>query len=146
MKFDGEQVARMTSDSKVAILILEDLATWQKLNVTAFLATGIANAAPEAMGRPYEDAAGRRHAPLLGQPILIFAANSETLARAFRQSVERGLTRAVYVRAMFSTGHDEANRAAFLAEPAEAPDLVGLALRGPKKDVDKATKGAALHP
>ena len=29
-------------DTKVAILILADLATWQKLNVTAFLATGIA--------------------------------------------------------------------------------------------------------
>ena len=25
-------------------------------------------------------------------------------------------------------------------------DLVGLALRGPKKDVDKATKGSSLHP
>jgi hypothetical protein len=37
-------------DTKVAILVLEDLAIWQKLNVTAFLATGIAAAAPEALG------------------------------------------------------------------------------------------------
>jgi hypothetical protein len=29
-------------DTKVAILILADLPTWQKLNVAAFLATGIA--------------------------------------------------------------------------------------------------------
>lgn len=133
-------------DTKVAILVLEDLATWQKLNVTAFLATGIAGAAPEAMGQPYEDGAGRRHASLLGQPMLILAAKPETLARAYRVSIERGLTRAVYVRAMFSTGHDDANRAAFQAEPADQPDLVGLALRGLKKDVDKATKGASLHP
>jgi hypothetical protein len=136
----------MVFDTKVAILVLEDLAVWQKLNVTAFLATGIAAAAPEAMGEPYEDAAGRQHARLLGQPMLIFAAGPETLLRAYRQGIERGLTRAVYVRAMFSTGHDAANRAAFLAEPAETPDLVGIALRGPKKDVDKATKGATLHP
>jgi hypothetical protein len=136
----------MVFDTKVAILVLEDLAIWQKLNVTAFLATGIAAAAPEAMGEPYEDAAGRQHARLLGQPMLIFAAGPETLLRAYRQGIERGLTRAVYVRAMFSTGHDAANRAAFLAEPAETPDLVGIALRGPKKDVDKATKGATLHP
>ena len=136
----------MVFDTKVAILVREDLEIWQKLNVTAFLATGIAAAAPEAMGEPYEDAAGRFHARLLGQPILIFAANPETLARAFRQSVERGLTRAVYVKAMFATGHDAANRAVFLAENPEAPDLVGLALRGLKKDVDKATKGATLHP
>jgi hypothetical protein len=133
-------------DTKVAILVLEDLAVWQKLNVTAFLATGIAGAAPEAMGEPYEDAAGRPHARLLGQPMLIFAASPDVLQRAYRQAIERSLTRAAYVRAMFETGHDAANRAVFMQEPAERPDLVGLALRGLKKDIDKATKGALLHP
>ena len=135
----------MVFDTKVAILVLDDLAVWQKLNVTAFLATGIAGAAPEAMGEPYEDAAGRRYAALLGQPILIFAATPQALLRAWRNGIERGLTSAVYVRAMFATGHDAANRAAFKAEPADAPDLVGIALRGPRKDVDKATKLASLH-
>ena len=136
----------MVFDTKVAILVLDDLPVWQKLNVTAFLASGIAAAAPDAIGEPYEDAAGRFHARLLGQPMLIFAAEPDQLQRAFRQGIARNLTRAVYVRAMFSTGHDAANRAAFKAEPADAPDLVGLALRGLRKDVDKATKGAALHP
>ncbi|TGD96896.1 DUF2000 domain-containing protein [Methylobacterium nonmethylotrophicum] len=133
-------------DTKVAILVREDLAVWQKLNVTAFLATGIAGAAPEAMGEPYLDAAGRRHARLLGQPMLIFAASAEVLQRAWQQAIQRDLTRSAYVRAMFETGHDAANREVFRAEPADAPDLVGLALHGPKKDVDKATKGASLHP
>jgi hypothetical protein len=136
----------MVFDTKVAILVLDDLAVWQKLNVTAFLASGIAGAAPEALGEPYEDAGGRKHARLLGQPMLIFAARPEALLRAYRVGIERDLTRAVYVRAMFSTGHDAANRAAFRAESADAPDLVGVALRGPKKDVDKATKGSSLHP
>jgi hypothetical protein len=136
----------MVFETKVAILVLEDLPVWQKLNVAAFLATGVAGAAPEAMGEPYVDAAGREHARLLGQPMLVFAATPDGLLRAYRAGIERGLARAVYVRAMFSTGHDAANRAAFLAEPADAPDLVGLALRGPRKDVDKATKGASLHP
>ena len=136
----------MVFDTKVAIVVLDDLAIWQKLNVTAFLATGIAGAAPEAMGEPYEDAAGRRFARLLGQPILVFAAGSDGLLRAWRQGIERGLTHAVYVRSMFATGNDEANRAVFKAEPADAPDLVGVALRGPRKDVDKATNGASLHP
>jgi hypothetical protein len=135
----------MTFDTKVAILVLDDLAVWQKLNVTAFLATGIAGAVPEAMGEPYEDAANRRFTPLLGQPILVFAANPRALLHAHRNAIERGLTCAVYVRAMFATGHDAANRAAFKAEPADAPDLVGIALRGPKKDVDRATKHASLH-
>lgn len=132
-------------DTKVAILVRGDLAVWQKLNVTAFLATGIAAAVPEAMGEPYEDAAGRPHARLLGQPILILSGGQEVLQRAYRQAIERNLIRAVYVRAMFSTGHDAANRAVFKAEPPNAPDLVGIALHGPKRDVDKATKGAVLH-
>jgi hypothetical protein len=136
----------MVFETKVAVLVLEGLPVWQKLNVAAFLATGVAGAAPEAMGQPYVDAAGREHARLLGQPMLVFAAAPDALLRAFRAGIERGLARAVYVRAMFSTGHDAANRAAFLAEPADAPDLVGLALRGPKKDVDRATKGCSLHP
>jgi hypothetical protein len=133
-------------DTKVAILVLEDLATWQKLNVTAFLATGIAGAAPDAMGEPYLDAAGRTHARLLGQPMLIFAATLPTLHHAWHQALTRNLTRAAYVRAMFETGHDAANRHAFQAEPPDTPNLVGLALRGPRKDIDKATKGASLHP
>jgi hypothetical protein len=67
------------------------------------------------------------------------------LLYAWRSGIERGLTCAIYVRAMFTTGHDAANRAAFKAAPADAPDLVGIALRGPKKDVDKATRHASLH-
>ena len=84
-------------------------------------------------------------ARLLGQPILVFAAGADGLARAWRVALERALARAVYVRAMFETGHDAANRAVFKAEPAEAPDLVGVAVRGAKKDVDRATKGLRLH-
>ena len=78
--------------------------------------------------------------------MLIFAASAEVLQRAWQQAIQRDLTRSAYVRAMFETGHDAANRAVFAAEPADAPDLVGLALHGPKKDIDKAIKGAVLHP
>ena len=66
-------------DTKVAILVLDDLPVWQKLNVTAFLATGIAGATPEAMGEPYEDSGGRRYARLLGQPILVFADDGRSM-------------------------------------------------------------------
>ncbi len=136
----------MIFETKVALLVRDDLVAWQRLNVAAFLASGIASAAPEAMGEPYKDAAGRRYVPLLGQPMLIFAASAADLLKARRIALERELTTAAYVAAMFATGHDAANREAFRAEPADAPDLVGLALRGPKKDVDKATKGLKLHP
>ncbi len=132
----------MIFETKVAILVLHDLPVWQKLNVTAFIATGISGAVPQAMGDPYEDAAGRRHTPLLGQPMLIFSATPDVLQRAWQQSIQRDLIRAPYVRAMFETGHDVANRAAFKAENADAPDLVGLALYGPKEGYRQGHKGS----
>jgi hypothetical protein len=136
----------MEFETKVAIVVREDLASWQKLNVTAFLATGIAAAAPDAIGKPYEDANGRKYAALLGQPMMIHTGDLSGLQRAFQQGHQRELMMAVYVQAMFSTGNDDDNRAAFSTEPADQPDLVGVALRGPRKMIDKAVKGLALHP
>ena len=132
-------------DTKVALVIRADLPVWRKLNVAAFLATGIAAAVPEALGEPYVDGAGRHYGRMLGQPILIFAADGDRLRAVRDGALERGLTLVPYVAAMFATGHDAANRAAFRAEDPAAPDLVGLALRGPKKTVDKTVKGLALH-
>ncbi|MDX7953300.1 DUF2000 family protein [Lichenihabitans sp. Uapishka_5] len=80
------------SSTKVVILALEHLNVWKKLNVTAFLATGIAGGAAEAMGEPYLNAAGTHYAALLGQPIMIYAANQAMLPRARRQTQMRGLT------------------------------------------------------
>lgn len=132
-------------DTKVALIVRDDLAGWQRLNVAAFLATGIAAAAPEALGQPYRDAADRPYAAMLGQPILIFQSDLPGLQAAHALARARELTIVPYVFAMFSTGHDEANRQAFLAEDPHAPNLVGLGLRGPKKAVDKAIKGLSLH-
>ena len=132
-------------DTKIAFIVRDDLQTWQRLNVVAFLATGIAAAAPEFIGECYVDAQGRRYGSISGQPMLIFAADLPGLQNVHRKGLERELTLIPYVHAMFSTGHDEANRQVFLAEDADNLDLVGLALRGPKKAVDKAIKGLALH-
>ena len=133
-------------DTKIAILIRDDLAVWQKLNVTAFLASGIAALRPDCIGQPYVDAADRRYAPMLGQPVLVFAATLQDLRAAHAVAVEKGLALAGYVEAMFRTGHDAANRAVFAEADTAATDWVGLALHGPKKAVDRAVKGLALHP
>lgn len=45
-------------DTKIAIVVRDDLQVWQKLNVTAFLMSGVVGAAPEIIGEPYRDAAG----------------------------------------------------------------------------------------
>ena len=132
-------------DTKIALIVRDDLATWQRLNVVAFLATGVASAAPEMMGEPYVDANARQYGNMAGQPMLVFAGDLAGLQRAHRQGLERELTIIPYVEAMFFTGHDAANREVFMAEDADNLNLVGIALRGPKKAVDKAIKGLALH-
>ena len=132
-------------DTKIALIVRDDLATWQRLNVVAFLASGIASAAPEVMGEPYVDSNGHRYGNMLGQPMLVFEANLSGLQVAHRRGIERELTLVPYVEAMFSSGHDEATRQVFLAEDANHLNLVGLALRGAKKAIDKAVKGLSLH-
>ena len=77
--------------------------------------------------------------------MLVFAGDVAGLQRAHRQGLERELTVIPYVEAMFSTGHDAANREVFMAEDADNLNLVGIAIRGPKKAVDKAIKGLSLH-
>ncbi|MEU7155643.1 DUF2000 domain-containing protein [Streptomyces chrestomyceticus] len=85
----------------MAIVVREDLATWQKLNVTAFLASGIAHACDDIMGKRYEDASANDYLALLREPVLCFAADDL--------------------------------------------DLVGVAVHGPRKPVDKVIKGLKLH-
>lgn len=133
-------------ETKIAVVVRDDLAVWQKLNVTAFLASGIATAMPDCIGQPYVDAAGRTHAALFGQPVLVFAAAMPDLQRTYRRACEAGLTIAPYVEAMFATGHDAANRAVFAEGDPQQQAWAGLALHGPRRAVDRAVKGLRLHP
>jgi len=135
----------MTFDTKIAFIVRDDLPAWQRLNVVAFLATGIASAAPEIMGSPYIDSLGRTYGNMSGQPMLIFQGGLENLQAVHRKALEREVTIIPYIHAMFSTGHDEANREVFMAADANNLDLVGLGIRGPKKAVDKIIKGLSLH-
>lgn len=130
---------------KIAVVVRNDLEAWQRLNVTAFLISGITAAHPELVGEAYEDADGLRYLPLLGVPVLIFEADAATLGTARTKALQRDLSLAVYTREMFATGHDAANRAAVRAVRAEHLDLVGIGLHGPKTPLDKIIKGARLH-
>ena len=133
----------MRFDTKIAVAVRRDLAVWQKLNVTAFLASGIAAGVPELIGKPYEDADGNSYLPLLGQPVLVFT--GDDLHAAFTRATSRGLPVAVYTDDMFSTGNDEDNRAVVRDVPAAELHLAGFAVHGPRNAVDKICKGLALH-
>src|SRR5690348_6958048 len=86
------RVLAMTFDTKIAIVVREDLAAWQKLNVAAFLSGGLAGCYPEIVGERYSDASGRDYGALVRQPILIFAAAGEELTRSLSRARERGIT------------------------------------------------------
>src|SRR5918997_5467684 len=116
--------------TKAAVVVGDDLATWQRLNVTAFLTSGmVAAAGPEAIGEDYLDADGNRYLPLLVQPVLIFEASAAKLRTVRERAFRRGVPIALYTREMFASGHDADNRAAVAAVPAADLDVVGIALR-----------------
>ena len=136
----------MRFDTKIAVLLREDLEPWQRLNVTAFLVSGLGTAVPEVIGEPYEDADGVRYLPMFRQPVLVFEGTKETLTAAHGRALSRALPRSVFTSDLFGTGNDRDNRAAVRAVGTGDLDLVGMAVHGPKNAVDKVLKGARMHP
>ena len=89
-------------DTKIAIVLRDDLETWQKLNVTAFLASGVA-ANAELLGEPYTDADGTLYTPMFRQPVLVFEADKAVQTAAHERAVARGLPMAVFTAELFGT-------------------------------------------
>ena len=132
-------------DTKIAIIIRDDLATWQKLNVTAFLISGITGANPRIVGKTYQDRGGKRHLAMSVQPVIVLAGTANVLTNIRNRANDRGVDTVAYIEEMFSTGHDDANRTVFALHDATKAKTVGIALRADKKIVDKITKGAKMH-
>ena len=129
------------------MVVRDDLEQWQRLNVTAFLVSGVtASAGPAAIGEDYLDGDGNRYLPLIVQPILIFEASAAKLQTMRERAKRREVPLAIYTREMFSTGKDEDNRAAVKAVSAGDLDLVGAALRAPHRDADAVLRGLSRHP
>jgi len=135
----------MNFDTKIAVVVREDLLTWQKLNITAFTISGIAGL-PDVLGENYVDGSGTSYLPMIKQPITIFGARAEQIRSVYEQALSREVQFSIYTEELFSTPHDEANRAAVRAFRSEELNLVGMALRGRKKVIDKLLKGLSLHP
>ena len=133
-------------DTKIAIIVRDNLLTWQKLNVTAFLTSGVLGANEDLLGERYLDASGKSYRPLVVQPMIVLTTDQVGLAKIHNRALARSVDCAIYIEDMFATGHDAANRAAVKQYATEELNLVGLALRDEKKVVDKITKGAKMHP
>ena len=95
-------------------------------------ATGVAAEAPEALGEPYEDAAGRRYGRMLGQPMLVFSADLNGLQAAHRQALSREPRSCPTCTRCFRPGTTRPTATCFAGD-AENLDFVGLALRGRRR-------------
>jgi hypothetical protein len=140
-----EAGAGTAAATKIAVVVREDLAAWQKLNVTAFAVSGIAATAPQTVGEPYVDASDVRYLPMFGQPVLVFAGTAAQLRKAHRRALERDLAMCVYPEELFGTFNDEDNRATVRKIATEELSLAGLSVYGTRAHVDAVLKGLSLH-
>lgn len=135
----------MRFDTKIVVVLREDLAVWQKLNVTAFLVSGIAATVEGIIGVPYEDANAQQYLPMFVQPVMVFSATAEQIRAAFERAQANAVACSVFTEELFATGHDEANRAAVKTVATADLKLVGTAFRTDRKIADKVVKGLSLH-
>ena len=134
----------MEFGTKIAVVVREDLAVWQKLNVTAFVAGGVASVG-ETVGQPYEDADGREYLPMLRQPVFVYSASKDKMRTVYERAIRRGVRLAVYTEELFATNNDDDNRATVRCVSAADLNLVGLAVYGDRKAVDKVVDGLKSH-
>jgi hypothetical protein len=132
--------------TKAAVVVRDDLAVWQRLNVAAFLVSGLIGGSDERIvGEDYIDADDQHYLPMLVQPLLVLEATRAKLQTVLRRAAEREVQIAIYTAELFSTGHDEANRSALRAVRTEDLDLVGIGLRAPHKEADAILRGLRRH-
>ncbi|WP_437918731.1 DUF2000 family protein [Sphingobacterium sp. LRF_L2] len=132
--------------TKVAVVILDDLLPWQKMNVVSFLAGSVALSFPEVHGEEFVTADGRRFLPFIKNPTLVYKAdNSEKLKRAFKRASDRDLAIGIYTRPLFATRSGEENVIEIASKNVDELDLVGIIVYGENKKVDKALDGLKFH-
>lgn len=134
----------MNFDTKIKVILRNDLEPWQELNVTAFLMSGI-GATQDIVGEPYEDKNGVCYLPMSQQPIMIHTATGEVLLQLLKKAKERDMAAAIYTQELFTTYNDEDNRASVKQFCTDELHLAGIAIRGKKGPLDRITKDIALH-
>ncbi|WP_299007409.1 DUF2000 family protein [uncultured Shewanella sp.] len=132
-------------DTKIVIVIRDDLQPWQKMNAVAFLTSGVVGQYPNILGDDYVDAKEHRFNPLVVQPMIVLKATSSVLTNIHNRSISRNVKTSVFIEEMFTTAHDEENREAFRQYAPDDAKLVGIALRAEKKVADKIIKGAKMY-
>jgi hypothetical protein len=136
----------MTEGFKLGVVVRDDLATWQKLNVAAFVTSGIGSRYRALVGNDYIDASGVSYLPKLVLPCRVFVADGAAMRRAFDRALGRSLTLSVYTDDLFATMNDDENRAAVAAVATSDLSVAGFAAVGEAKQIDKALDRLRPHP
>lgn len=136
----------MSYDNKIAIVIKDDLQSWQKLNVASFLASSVAIKFPETHGKPFINASNSEYLPFIKHPILIFKAETqEEITRVFNRAKERELNIGIYTKPLFATKNEEENLIEIAKYKDEEQNLVGIIVYEDTKKVNKALDGLKFH-
>lgn len=134
----------MEFDTKIKIVLRNDLEMWQKLNVTAFLMSGIAGT-QNIIGQPYMDKDQVYYLPMSQQPVMVHSATKEQMDMLLQKALGKDVVIAIYTAELFTTYNDEDNRAMVAKYKTQELNLVGIGIRGKKNQVDKLLKGFELH-
>ncbi len=136
----------MAYDNKIAIVIKNDLESWQKLNVASFLASSVAIKFPDTHGKPFVNAVDTEYLPFIKHPILIFKADTDAeIKRAYDRAKGRELHIGIYSKALFATKNEEENLIEIAKCTDDNLDLVGIVIYGDTKKVNKAVDGLKFH-
>ena len=134
----------MKFDNNIVAILREDLLVWQKLNVTAFIMSGIGGQ-QDVLGEPYEDGSGNRYLSMSKQPIMIYSAKGEQLKDLLLKALHKEVDMSIYTEELFTTYNDDDNRAKVAEFNVNDLNLVGIGMIGKKNHVDRLTKGLKLH-
>lgn len=134
----------MEFDTKIKIILRDDLEPWQELNVTAFLMSGIGGT-QNIIGQPYVDKDGIEYLPMSQQPIMIHTGSGEQIKELLKKALTKDCVMTIYTEELFHTYNDDDNRAMVAQFSTDELNLVGIGIRGKKNHVDRLTKGFELH-
>jgi len=77
--------------------------------------------------------------------IMILSANVDEIRRVYGRALSRNVKLAIFTEELFSTTHDEENRAAVKKCASEDSNLVGMAMRDDKKVINKGTPFTSMN-
>jgi hypothetical protein len=131
-------------NTKIVVVLRDDLAPWQCANVTAFLTGGIASDST-VIGKPYADASGREYLPMLRQPVFVFEASADDLKRTYNRAISREVVPSIFPNDIFETNNDDDNRAAVRTLHPDSLNLAGMAFHTDARIADKITRSLKKH-